>query len=175
MRLKGTAGMPMWDLKAISPDAIPEALSKAERYRLLHEAADAESICQDVLRIDAANQQALITLLLAITDQFDDHVPASHALDLIPRLEGEYDRAYYEGVVWERAAKCQFRQSRFGAGAMVYEGLHRAMDLYESAEKVRPSANDDALLRWNACARLLMANPHLRPAEEPAPEPILSE
>jgi hypothetical protein len=165
----------MWDLKAISPDAIPEALSKAERYRLLHEAADAESICQDVLRIDPENQQALITLLLAITDQFDDHVPASRALDLIPRLQGEYERAYYEGVICERAAKSQLRQVRFGAGAMVYDGLLRAMSLYESAAKVRPAANDDALLRWNACARFLMANPQLSPAEDPAPEPILSE
>jgi len=30
------------------------------------------------------------------------------------------------------------------------------MSWYEKAEAVRPAANDDALLRWNTCARLIM-------------------
>jgi hypothetical protein len=37
---------------------------------LLNEPAEAESICHDVLRIDPENQQALIVLLLTLTDQF---------------------------------------------------------------------------------------------------------
>lgn len=32
------------------------------------------------------------------------------------------------------------------------------MDHYEKAESIRPAGNDDALLRWNACARIIMAN-----------------
>ena len=59
----------MFELKPLSKDAIAGALAKAERYRLLNEASEAESICLDVLNIDPANQDALVTLLLALTDQ----------------------------------------------------------------------------------------------------------
>jgi hypothetical protein len=40
------------------------------------------------------------------------------------------------------------------------------MRWYTEAETLRPSGNDDAILRWNTCARVLMENPHLRPATE---------
>ena len=60
----------MSELKQLSPQAIPAALEKAERYRLLNEPREAESICLDVLEADPDNQQALITLLLAVTDRF---------------------------------------------------------------------------------------------------------
>src|SRR5205807_5788281 len=61
---------PMAEFKPISRDAVPLALEKAERYRLLNEPAQAESICLDVLAVDPENQQALVMLLLALTDQF---------------------------------------------------------------------------------------------------------
>ena len=60
----------MSELKPLSKEAIPAALEKAERYRLLNEPAEAESICLDVLTADPENQQAIITLLLAVTDRF---------------------------------------------------------------------------------------------------------
>jgi len=60
----------MFELKHLSPEAIPAALEKALRYRLLNEPAEAESICHDVLTIDPENQEALVMLLLAITDRF---------------------------------------------------------------------------------------------------------
>ena len=41
----------MFELKRLSADAIPAALEKALRYRLLNDPAEAESICHDVLRI----------------------------------------------------------------------------------------------------------------------------
>ena len=50
----------MFELKRLSEDAIPAALEKALRYRLLNEPAEAESICHDVLHIDPENQQALV-------------------------------------------------------------------------------------------------------------------
>ena len=56
----------MFELKPLSADAIPAALEKAMRYRLLNEPAEAESISQDVLRTDPDNQQALVILLLAL-------------------------------------------------------------------------------------------------------------
>jgi len=60
----------MLELKPLSKEGIAGALARVERYRLLNEPEQAESICQDILRCDADNQEALISLLLAITDQF---------------------------------------------------------------------------------------------------------
>ena len=53
-------------------DCLPAALQKAERYRLINDPTSAESICLDVLTVDPENRQALMTLLLAITDQFGE-------------------------------------------------------------------------------------------------------
>ena len=165
----------MYELKAISQDAIPEALSKAERYRLLHEPGQAESICQDILRVDANNQAALITLLLAITDQFDEGMDAAKALAIVPRLHGEYERCYYSGIISERKGKGHFKRGRHGSEAITYECLVEAMQFYEQASGLRPPGNDDALLRWNTCARFLMEHPGVQPAAQMRAEPILSE
>ena len=84
----------MPDFKIISRDAIPQALEKAERYRLLNEPAQAESICLDVLAVDPENQRVLVLLILALTDQFQtgptDCIRQAEAL--VPRLHGEYER-----------------------------------------------------------------------------------
>jgi hypothetical protein len=165
----------MFELKPISRDAIPEALAKAERYRLLNEPAQAESICEDVLRIDPENQHALITLLLALTDQLDDRVSAGKSTQVIPRLTGEYERAYYSGVIAEREGRAYVKQGRYGSGSVAYDCLTQAMRYYELAETLRPPNNDDALLRWNTCARFLMSHPELRPEPVVSVEPILSE
>jgi tetratricopeptide (TPR) repeat protein len=162
-------------LKSLHKDAIPAALAKAERYRLLSEPWQSESICQDVLRIDPDNQEALIMLLLALTDQFDKGTRVDEARELIPRLNNEYDRAYYSGLISERRAYCLLHQVRHGSGAIIHQWLTEAMSWYEKAEAIRPPQNDDALLRWNTCARVLMRNSHLKPAEEERQEPILSE
>lgn len=50
-------------------ELIPQALAKAERYRLLNEPAESESICGDILAADPGNQRALVWLLLSIADQ----------------------------------------------------------------------------------------------------------
>jgi hypothetical protein len=165
----------MFELKAISEDAIPSALAKAERYRLLNEPGEAQSICQDVLRIDSRNQQALITMLLALTDELEDGAHAGKAIEVIPRLEGEYERAYYTGIIRERQARTYFRRGHYGSGAIVHDCLIEAMRWYQKAEAVRPHGNDDALLRWNACARFLMDHPQLEAEPQAAAEPILSE
>ena len=60
----------MFELKPIEKGSIPRAIEKAERYRLLNEPVEAESICRDILDVDPENQKALVVLLLAITDQF---------------------------------------------------------------------------------------------------------
>jgi hypothetical protein len=163
------------ELKALHRDAIPAALAKAERYRLLHEPWQSESICQDVLRIDPENEQALITLILALTDQFEQSGRVDEAKALVPRLREEYDRAYYSGLISERRAYCLLHQSRHGSGPTIYEWLQEAMMWYEKAEAIRPPQNDDALLRWNTCLRVLLRNPQLKPAEEEQRAAILSE
>ena len=150
----------MFELKRLSKDAIPAALDKALRYRLLNEPAEAESICRDVLSIDPDNQQALVTLLLALTDRFDEGyaVGATQAHEVLSRLRDEYERAYYAGIICERQAKARLHQGHPGAGHDAYEFLSEAMSWFEKAETLRPPKNDDALLHWNTCARIIMGN-----------------
>ena len=150
----------MFDLKPLSKDAIPAALEKAMRYRLLNEPTEAESICQDVLGIAPDHQQALTTLLLAITDRFDRGyaVGVAKAQELLTQLRDPYERAYYAGIIAERRAKAYLKQNTPGAEFDACELLREAMSWFEKAESLRPADNDDALLRWNACARIIMAN-----------------
>jgi hypothetical protein len=165
-----------FELKKLSADALPRALEKAHLYRLLHEPAEAESICRDVLDVDPGSHDALVTLLLALTDQFDtDPAAFGEARNVAEQLVDEYAHAYYTGVVFERRAKALLGQNVPGVGPRAYEGLREAMARYEEAEAVRPAGNDDALLRWNACARLLMREHHLAPASEEREEPLLLE
>jgi hypothetical protein len=164
----------MFPLKPLSMEAIPAALAKAMRYRLINEPWQAESICRDIVAVDAANQEALVTLILALTDQFDQGIKAQEALDLIPKLEGEYDRLYYSGIVHERHAIALWRHSDFRSGHVVYPLLLHAMEWYEKAEALRPSGNDDSLLRWNTCARFLRRIPQLTPSHE-RDQPVLTE
>jgi hypothetical protein len=166
-----------FQLKTLSPEALPAVLEKAHLYRLLHEPSEAESICRDALDVDPQNQDALITLLLALTDQFDtDGASAvADATTVIERLTDPYARAYYSGIVFERRAKAQLHHAVPGSGPRAYEWLREAMGWYEKAEAIRPAGNDDALLRWNACARLLMRDRHLVPAVEERQEPLLLE
>ena len=152
----------MFELKPIRKEAIPKALDKAQLYRLLHEPAQAESICHDILQVDLDNQQALITLLLALTDQFDRGLPVNRPQELLPRLHGEYERAYYGGIIYERLAKARLKRGGPRSSFVAHEELTEAMECFEAAEKIRPPANDDAILRWNACARLIMSRDDIR-------------
>lgn len=165
----------MFEPKPISREAVPAALQKAERYRLLNDPLAAESICQDALGADPDNQQAVVTFILALTDQFAAGHAAElehRARELLPRIRDEYRRAYYEGVVWERRAKAYLRGGTPGAGEAAYDWLRRAMELYERAEALRPAGNDEAILRWNTCARILAHDEqHLRPRMEERYEP----
>jgi len=153
----------MPELKPLSRESIPRALEKAERYRLLNEPVDAESICMDVLAVDPSNQQALVMLVLARTDQFGDERgdDVGRAEEALAGLKDAYARAYYEGIIFERRGKAQLKRGTPGSGYVAYQSLQRAMRCYEQAEAVRPSGNDDALLRWNACSRILKRHPGL--------------
>ena len=166
----------MFTLKQITPEAIPAALAKAERYRLLNEPEEAESICLDVLAIDPENQAALITLLLALTDQFRGGRPEcfAEAQAVLPRFHGEYERLYYAGIIWERRGTARLDRGGVGSALVVFPWLQRAMASYEKAEAIRPHGNDDAILRWNTCARLCVWH-RLRPDTHAHTEPTLDD
>ena len=143
-------------LKTISREGIAEALAKAERYRLLNEPMQSESICKDILEVDPGNQQAIITLLLAITDQFGKDAHEGKARDLARQLDSEYDRYYYSGIISERKGFAILGQGMIGNTFNAYEWLSDAMADFEKAEHIKPAGNDDAILRWNTCARQIM-------------------
>jgi len=163
--------MDTYELKRISRESVPAALQKAERYRIINDPSSSESICLDVLQVDPRNQEALVTLLLAITDQMAE-APAEgarRAQELLPRLNDEYKRAYYAGIVAERCAKAHVRRATMASGELAYHWFREAMDWYEKAEAGRPAGNDEPILRWNTCARILARDRHIRPrVEEPA-------
>ena len=158
-----------FELKSISQQSIPEALSKVERYRLLNEPRLAESICLDILAIVPDHQPALIFLLLARTDQYQSHVDTKGAQTVLAQIKGDYERAYYEGIIWERLGNARIRHGDAGAGASAYHALREAMDHYERAVNFATPGNDDAILRWNTCARVIMQNPAIRPVPENEP------
>ncbi|HEX9944795.1 MAG TPA: hypothetical protein VGG03_22530 [Thermoanaerobaculia bacterium] len=158
----------MFQLKPLSREAIPAALEKAHRYRLLNEPLEAESICRDVLEVDPGNPEATLTLLLALTDQFDERPNPclEQAREVLSRIEDEYSRTYHTGIVCERRAKAQLKRGGARAGHIAHDWFKEAMEHYEKAAEIRPPGNDDAILRWNTCARILMAHAGLVPEPE---------
>jgi hypothetical protein len=159
--------------KMISRAGVPTALEKAQRYRLLNEPVAAESICLDVLTVDPDNQQALVALVLSITDQFDEELSAGvrRARELLPRVRDEYKRNYYGGIVCERYAVALLRHGALRAAESAYGWFRDAMDSYEKAEAIRSPGNDESILRWNTCARILTRNPRLTPPSVEAYQP----
>jgi hypothetical protein len=147
-----------FQLKAISLEGVDAALSKAELYRLLNDPEEAESICQDVLAADPGHQLALRLLGLAITDQFSG-TPSDRYSEVektFQQLSDAYERLYYLGLLHERRAKAQLRAGRSPHTLMVL--LEEAMRCYADAQEIRPTGNDEAILRWNRCVRLIRSH-----------------
>lgn len=155
----------MFELKRLSPEAVPAALEKAERYRLLNEPIEAESICRDVLAVEPDNRAALVILILALSDQLEERLSTAYgeARELLAHLPDDYSRHYYGGILCERRAKVHLRRGGSGHGPLAHAWFHDAMQHFEEAIAARPPGNDDALLRWNTCARILAAHPQLAP------------
>ena len=161
--------------KQISREGVPAALEKAQRYRLLNEPQAAESICEDILAVDPGNQQARILLLLAVTDQLGQQLSAGlrRSRELLGGIDDEYRRRYYTGIIAERYAMAKLRQNAPGASEQAYDWLIEAMDAYEQAEAMRPAGNDESILRWNTCARILARSPTRHPTAPAEYEPAL--
>jgi tetratricopeptide (TPR) repeat protein len=145
------------DLKPISRAGIPEAIAKAELYRYLNEPGEAESICRDILAVEPDNQAAVRLLGLAITDQFSGDISDRYveAENLFRSLANIYERTYHCGLLNERKAKAQLKAGR--ALHTVLPVFEEAMEYFEQAAQLRPPNNDDSILRWNRCVRLLQS------------------
>lgn len=150
-------------LKPLSKEGIEAALGKAEHYRLLNQPRLSESICLDVLTIEPQNQKALRILLLSLSDQFQSSTKtAKQAREVANSLKDEYERLYYTGIILERLGNASLSSGIHGSDFDAYEWYTEAMEVYEKAESVnKDPKNDDPILRWNTCARIIMQY-HLR-------------
>jgi tetratricopeptide (TPR) repeat protein len=155
-------------LKAISKAGIAEALAKAELYRYLNEPEEAESICRDILAADPEQQFARRMLGLAITDQFTGAASDRYAevQSVFQALRDPYERTYYTGILYERRAKAQLHSGY--SPHILLPLIEDAMRCFSEAEKIRPAGNDDSILRWNRCVRLLASHPEFH-SEHPGP------
>ncbi len=144
-----------YHLKRISTAGIDEAIAKAELYRSLNEPEEAESICRDILAIEPDHQLALRLLGLALTDQFTgggcDRYRETERI--FEQLRDPYEQLYYGGILCERRAKAQLNAGSPRSSVLAL--FEEALRLFAQAERIRPSGNDDAILRWNRCVRLL--------------------
>ena len=142
-------------LKSISKNSIPKAISKVELYRFLNEPEEAESICRDILAVEPENQTALRMLGLTITDQFTgNHSDRwKEAESIFQSLTDKYERLYYTGLLYERRAKAQLNVGHMPQAVFVL--FEKALHCFEKAEEICPEGNDDAILRWNRCVRLI--------------------
>lgn len=164
----------MFELKSIAKQSVPRALERAERYRLLNEPREAESICLDILEIEPDNRNALRTLLLALTDQLASHGSGRHmdqAKKLLPRLP-PYEQKYYAGIIAERFARHQLDSGRPGANASAYFYLCEAMKYYDEAHELAPEGNDEAILRHNTCVRTIQWHHLVEPQHDEQELPL---
>jgi len=166
----------MLELKTIQPEAVSSSLEMAKWYRLLGEPDESESICLDILAVDPGHQDALITLLLALTDKFA-HTGLNPAFDearkTVDKLDSAYCKAYYSGIIFERRAKYHLHQDEPGSGSLAYEWFARAMEAFDQAMAGCDPDNQDAVLRWNSCVRIINSRTDIRPDDGAAPETFL--
>lgn len=154
-------------LRKISKASVPAALEKAKHYRFLNDPANAESICRDVLDVDPGNQSAIALLVLALTDQFaGGSADIAEAKSQIAKLSSEYERNYFSGLVCERVGKTILASHRPGSQHDAFDWFQQAMQQFDRAEQLATDdGNDDPILRWNSCARLIHKH-HLTPHPE---------
>jgi tetratricopeptide (TPR) repeat protein len=144
-----------YKVKRISTAGITAAIMKAELYRSLNEPEEAESICRDILTIEPRHQLALRLLGLALTDQFTGRGSDRYreTEEIFLELKDPYERLYYTGILRERRAKALLSAGQ--PPRSLFALFEQALHCFAEAEKIRPAENDDAILRWNRCVRLL--------------------
>lgn len=167
MKPATTSETKVFELKPLSKEGIESSIEKAEHYRLLNQPHLAESICLDILLVSPDNQKASTILLLALTDQFDiSSAKANQAMAIARSLKDEYSKIYYSGIIAERRGAVALKSRTQGSGFDAYEWYREAMEFFEKADAINKHVNNDPILRWNTCARIIMQH-HLseRPAD----------
>ena len=151
------------ELKPLAKSAIKSALERAIHYRLLNEPLQAESICRDVLDNQPGNQDAMVSLILALTDQFPKNLGPQYreCMELASQLSSEHDQVYYKGIIAERRAMVHMNDRGPESGPLAHEWFEKAMAFYDSAEELSKSNDDSAVLRWNTCARIINKHPEI--------------
>jgi hypothetical protein len=173
MRSSTTSGQTHFELKPLSKEGIEGSVEKAEHYRLLNQPQLAESICLDILLVEPNHQKASTILLLALTDQFEhSSAKANQALNIARGLKDEYSRAYYSGIIAEKRGAAALKSRIPGGDFDAYEWYREAMDFFEKADAIAKADNNDPILRWNTCARVIMDH---RLSERPAESPSFME
>ena len=166
----------MIEIKSLNKDGIPRALVMAKQYRLLNEPDEAESICLDILAAEPDHQEALATLLLALTDKFYERGlnPAfEQAREIVDRLGDSFCKSYYRGIIYERRAKYHLRQGGPDSGTVCHDWLVKALGCFEEAMTSCDPDNQDTVLRWNSCARLINNHPDIKEGSPDTREPLL--
>ena len=151
------------------PCATQTALSRRRRRppkpsAILQRSRRPIGISLDILAVDASNQAG--SSFCCSRSPISSGNPLTfheRARDTLALLESETTRPprIIAGATRESAAGARRR----GSSAGVCDWIAEAMRYFERAEWLRPSGNDDARLRWNACARFSTV-PRLRPAAE---------
>lgn len=166
----------MVDLKTIKPEAVSSALEMAKGYRLHNEPDEAESICLDILAVDSDNQDALITMLLAVTDKFAEgslQPNFEKAREIVARLSSAYCKSYYTGIIFEARAKYHLKLGAPRSGNVAHAWFVKAMAAYGEALAGCDPDNQDAVLRWNSCARFINNHPDVKPDDDIQREMLL--
>jgi hypothetical protein len=107
------------------------------------------------LAIEPQHQFAVRLLGLALTDQFTGRGSDRYreTEEIFRQLQEPYERLYYTGILHERRAKAQLNAGQPPRSLLAL--FEQALHSFAEAEKIRPAGNDDAILRWNRCVRLL--------------------
>ena len=74
------------------------------------------------------------------------------------KIDSQYCKSYYTGIIFERRARYHLKKGTLGFGPVAYEWFAKAMTEFENALKSCDPNNQDAVLRWNSCARFRNGN-----------------
>ncbi len=140
----------------IHKNTINSALDKAKQYRLLLEPELAVSICLDIFNIDKKHQETIIVYILALSDNLSKQKNDTKIFDAIKLLTSEYHKKYYTGIYHERKALSLMKGNM--SASFAYNLFTKAMDFYKQAIEISADDNDDAILRYNSCIRIIQHN-----------------
>ena len=159
------------ELKTIEKADLDAALAAAQNSWSELRADNAESICLDILEADPGNQSALELLLRSRIELLKKGLPrgVAQAEELIPRLESDFDKAFFSGMLREGQARYLLEKRGRQSSNVAYSWFRQAMEDYEEALSKNPGRIEPKL-HWNACVRTIQSNPHCIPPPEDAEE-----